>query len=743
MASPREVAEKAFTLLQEALRDSEARADSLDEELRRRKPSKNQLEKKLDVITHRLETVEEEADRWQREAGQLEELVESERAKLAQLKKKLEVAESGPDKLTKKEVNFWRAKAEEFDNETSDYKSRIAALKKNLKERGREVEKLEDKLDREKEVASKSAEHSEALAIARKELEAQTQHAASLEDELDRLRESQKKATEQETAHKGEVQALGHQISSLDQALTEAHSGRASMKADLKTAQEDLGTAQQDLVNAREQLSEHEQSAKEVESVTARVQSALAERESRVTGLSAELEKVRAEMLKGDDELGQLRRKLSKSTGELDQLRQHDKKLGEELADARDRAQAATKERNQSKKSREELQKKLDAKIIELKELAEKQDERDSSSANIRDQLASLEEELKEEKERTENLSELANERMDQLNKLEEQVEEGEERLEESQWRLGKAEHFERLVRRRKTLVRSLIEEQRAKTKSNAALKAGLDSLRTFKAAAEANEQRLIAEVDELKTELGEAQEIIENHESESLDVQPDIPSGDINERLNAQAELIQSLEQELKESKGFQRNLEKKDSEVEDLRSELETKNQVITGLQSDVDEQQKKLAKLRGSDSETMRLKVGATKDRTMIDAMEREIGQLREALTRQAEGSTGRGDADDRELQAKLKEREDSVTRLLGAVKESEAKIAELTEAVDLWKRRCESRETPRTVLKAPSWACVLGSKQLKLFAPSSCTQRASWTSPRTEEAHGRYKTTARRK
>ena len=131
-------------------------------------------------------------------------------------------------------------------------------------------------------------------------------------------------------------------------------------------------------------------------------------------------------------------------------------------------------------------------------------------------------------------------------------------------------------MRRRKTLIRSLIEEQRAKIKSNAALKAGLDSLRTFKAAAEANEQRLIAELDKTKTELGEAQETISRHANEHLEVQSDDPSANIDERLDAQAELIQSLEQELKESKGKLRDLEKKDSELDQLREELETRNKV-----------------------------------------------------------------------------------------------------------------------------------------------------------------------
>jgi chromosome segregation ATPase len=101
MANPRELAEQAFSLLQDALRDSEARASELGEELKRKRAPKTKLEEQLDVLTHRLEAVEAERTRWQQQAGHLEEVAEAERTKVAQLRKKLEVAESGPEKLTK------------------------------------------------------------------------------------------------------------------------------------------------------------------------------------------------------------------------------------------------------------------------------------------------------------------------------------------------------------------------------------------------------------------------------------------------------------------------------------------------------------------------------------------------------------------------------------------------------------------------------------------------------------------
>src|SRR5215471_7749122 len=144
MANPRELAEKAFSLLQDALRDSEARAAGLDEELKRKRAPKNKLEEQLDVLAHRLEAVEAERTRWQQQASQLEEIAEAERTKVSQLRKKLEVAESGPDKLSKKEVNFWRAKGEEFTGELQEYRDRLAALRREIIERDALIEKLRD-----------------------------------------------------------------------------------------------------------------------------------------------------------------------------------------------------------------------------------------------------------------------------------------------------------------------------------------------------------------------------------------------------------------------------------------------------------------------------------------------------------------------------------------------------------------------------------------------------------------------
>jgi chromosome segregation ATPase len=160
---------------------------------------------------------------------------------------------------------------------------------------------------------------------------------------------------------------------------------------------------------------------------------------------------------------------------------------------------------------------------------------------------------------------------------------------------------------------------------------------------------------------------------------------------LNTQAELIQALEADLKGARATQKSGNDKNQEVERLHKELETRTQVITQLQADVDDLQRKLAKLRGSEGETLRLKAITEKDRSAMDAMEREIGQLRDALSRQGAPAQA---GDTAELEAKLKERENSLTRLMGTIKEHEATIKKLTESAESWKRKYQflSSDTP---------------------------------------------------
>jgi chromosome segregation ATPase len=834
MASPRELAEKAFALLQNAISESEARATEIDEQLKRKRAPKTRTEEQNDVLAHRLESVEAERLRWEQQAGHLEEIAEAERVKVAQLKKKLEIAESGPDKLTKKEVNFWRAKAETIDAQIKEYQERLTALRRELDERDALIEKLKaspgsarDATESTPPEADPRPESDESVNELRRQLDQRDAWLAELRLELHELRAEPAPPLETQA----EVETLRSQITSLERSLTESHNLRAA--------------AQGDLMRAEHEIAARERAVREGHAATERIKTTLAEREHRIAELSAEIETLRNELRQrheldrqdttgyeeqiaaltreaeelrqrieqdrhdngaaraaleialhereqelekqrqlaeanerdfGDlrrqlaereqaahdlarqlaereqvahdlrhrieeqrDEVGARERKLedcqqqlreltqtlaerderaSAAAADLEQVRATLTAKGEELEGLRESAAASRREIDELRSTLAEAEARAadaEARLAEAQaRAADAQAQAEAAARDMesaREQLAGLEAELKEERENAESLGELANERREHMTKLQEQVEEAEERYADANWRLGKSLYFERIVKRRKGLIKKLLDALRAKMKANVALKAGVDGLRTYKQTADMNQHKLLQRIDGLKAELQEAQETIKRHEAGTIANEElataETRATELEERLNTQAELIQSLEADLKAARLSQKAAEAKvaeakggeakaaeakateakagKSEVERLTKELEAKNQTIAELQVYADEQQKKLAKLRHSESETIRLKAVNEKERGEIEALQAEVAQLRKALEGAAEKASAELRAKISGLEGKLKERDGSIARLMATIKEHETTIKKLTESGESWKRK----------------------------------------------------------
>jgi chromosome segregation ATPase len=524
MSNSREASAEALSLIQNALEQSDALVEELREELRRRRPSKNELEKRLDVLQHRLDKCEQDRDTSRREAAHSDELVENANAKIEQLKAKLEIAESGPDKLTKKEVNYWRAQAESFDEQTAEYKARLVSLRQELNTRDAELTELKEALSKNDEAAVLATDSHDQLSEVTARNRIYEEQLATASAEQDRL-----------TAE------------------------RDTMKSNLAAA-----LSQRDQV--QERLTQAEIFTETAQTANAR---------------------------------------------SLDSLTE---KINEREKDLREQgAQRALLE-----------------------------------AENLR-----LNEELGEERDRSDAVSELANERLDQLTKFRERYEEIEERFEESEWRRRSIEHFERIVQRRKGLISALITTIRSKSKANSALKAGLDSLRRYKAAAQATEQKLLAEIERLKSKFGEAKESLERYKDATLNQKrlsdSNLQVSKLDERAESQAELINSLEEELQLSKVIQTDLSQK---IVDAQNEL-------SGQQKAIDE----VSAAAHADREN---------DRLMIDALERETATLRDKLANQS-ASSEETDASGGELSAEVEIRD--------------AKIQELTEEMASWKRKYE--------------------------------------------------------
>lgn len=650
MVNSRELAEQAFSLLQDALKDSEARAARLDAELRQERAPKNSAEEQALVLEHRLESIEAEREHWKREAAQLAAVLENERAKLRKFKKKLEIAESGPNSVDKKEVNFWRAKAEEFDKDTREYKQRIAALRKELNSRPEEGDAIDPAL--------------------LEQLETARQEAADLRAALARL----KAESEQ---HKGDASRQEAAAAGLKSAAAE--SDRARMHAEDLVRERDSRLAEQtariaaqgaEIAELRGKLGSHDGSLTELGTRLAERDAEIARHKSAAETFGRQLDELKAanEQLNSD---------LADRNSELNEIRQRFEGARTELAD---RERALTER---------------DQRISELAEAARLAEE---EKRTIRDQVAGLEDELKEEKECTVNLSQIANERREQITELSEKLDEALERLEEAKWRLERAGRFERLVNKRRKLIDSLLEAIRAKQKANTALKAGLDGLRKFKAKSEQQQQKLLVRIDELTAEVKSAHDksgakAAGKEAGDKLRRAEDSVRS-LETRLEAQAKLIETLESDLANARASRQSVEGQSRELSELKTAIALKDATIEKLQSDLDDQQKQLGKLRGSESETMRLKAVQERDHSLIGELEKEIKELNDELNRQRQAAEGGANDAAAHSSAEIRRRDAQISDLKRTTKDQEKEITRLKEAVAGWQKKYEflSAEPP---------------------------------------------------
>jgi len=668
MVNSRELAEQAFSLLQDALKDSEARAAELDAELRKERAPKNSTEQQALVLEHRLESIEAEREHWKREAAQLAEILENERAKLRKLKKKLEIAESGPNAVDKKEVNFWRSKAEEFDKDTREYKQRIAALRKELNARPEPGDAIDPDLLQQLEAARHEATELKAV-------------IAGLKSDAEQLRSEIAKG--QSEIARGESANAGLRAKADEADKARSHAESLVRERDSRLAEQTARIAAQgaEIAELKGKQGSQDRAVSDLEARLGQRESEIARQKSASEALARQVGE-----LQGAN--ARLNAELADRNGELNEIRHRF-----------DGARAEVSERDRALAERDQR----------LSELAEAGRLAEEEKRAIRDQIAGLEDELKEEKECTVNLSQIANERREEITQLSEKLDEALERFEEAKWKLQRASIFERLVTKRHKLVDTLVETIRTKQKANTALKAGLDGLRKFKAKSEQQQQKLLVRIEELTAEVKNAHEKLGGkaggkEAGEKLRRAEDNVTS-LETRLEAQAKLIETLEKDLANARASRQSAETQSREQAELKSAIEKKDATIERLKADLDDQQKQLAKLRGSESETVRLKAVQERDHGLIGELEKEIKDLNETVNRQREELDRLKQAPDgaapmpvpdagAQSSAELRKRDAQISDLKRANKDCEKEIKQLKEAVAGWQKKYEflSAEPP---------------------------------------------------
>lgn len=809
MTNSREIAEQAFALLRDALEESESQRRELEGQLDDRAAPASESEQTPESLRVELEAARTDRDLWKKTANQLQDVVANERSKARRLSRKLGTAETGSDRTSRREVNFWREKAELFEEAKRKYQQRIYELKAELtrqeeqlrsqaqnqarldeldrahttlaerdlriselsaaleagRQETRQLHQRIDALDAEargysKQVIEAEAARNEACRAADlidaqlKNLQA---HTSTYEHEVETLRQSvdqqkslneeyQRRIADLETQHEAEINALR------DAHGAESQQAKDANAAELAQAHERIDGLESELQDARGGQSDELNGARE------RISHLESELEQTRSGLSAELNQAREHIAHLESELGEVR---SSQSSELDHSRERIARLESELEEARsgqaselsqahERIAHLESELEQVRSGQADELSKLQSEYAELERSIEAERARHTEQLEHRDaeqvareqlhasaltqaradtseavraefeprvtaltaQLdeqsnayAALEAELAEERHRSDNLNELANERREAVTKATEKAEEMEERYKDAKWHLEKTRYFEKLVWRRKKLIRNLIKTIRAKQKSGNSLKAGLDSLRRYKANADERQQELLRRVELLENALNESREKLSKanqarrlSDEKAPEEQQGATSGtsadqesanptdtmQLRNRVSAQAEVIANLEADLKTARIAETEARRKVSELEKLHDDLETKNTFIGTLQKDIEENQKNLAQLRKRDIEVNELRNQTAELERRLAALQSENAQLRNA-------KGGDIESIDRE---KLSEQEKAIGRLTAKIKEYEATINTLSEAADSWKRKYDfiSAETP---------------------------------------------------
>jgi chromosome segregation ATPase len=705
MTNSRELAEQAFALLQDALEESEAQRSVLEARLQQQRPAETEPERQLRELAEQLASTEQERAQWHKTANQLHDVVANERAKNKRLVDRLETAESGTDKSLRKEVNYWRQKAEEFGSTKQQFQQRIFALKAELvaaEERfetlGRqpsnegEIQRLQTLLgEREQQISELAAafegsklrcsELTERIADQTKEREQLENRRRELESSGLAAQEAQNQLQHELATLRAEHEADVQAKTALERQVAEAIAEKDATTREVDALRQQLDESQDTSDASRDTIESLEHDLEELRQQFAEAQESTDANRDSLESLQQEIADARADGSTKQAAIDTLQRQLAE-TQELSQERQQTiDTLHRELEELRSLDDSKQQEITAIQQQVDDLQAHRASDEDEIRSLRQDLAESTKALSASREQMAGLEEELREEKVRSEDFNVMADDRRAQITKLTEKLEETQERYEDTKWHLGKAKHFEKLVRRRKKLIRDLLAHIRAKQKASNALKAGLDSLRRYKANADQKQQELLRRIETLEQSLSEAREKLGKTQNtkRSADQAPEMPTetARLRTQLAAQTEVIRSLEQDLKRTRLAEAEMRSKTMEVERLSDDIATKNTFIGSLQKDIEEHQRVQALLRKREIELREIGEQLAASNQKLAELEKENEALRAARP-------GEGGSIDRDKVAELEKR---IGHMSHQLKQYESTISKLNQDVDRWKRKYE--------------------------------------------------------
>lgn len=196
----------------------------------------------------------------------------------------------------------------------------------------------------------------------------------------------------------------------------------------------------------------------------------------------------------------------------------------------------------------------------------------------------------------------------------------------------------------------------------------------------------------------------------------------ELNQRLTAQTELIDTLRADAQESVKLRQEVCERDLEVERLSSELASKQELIRALRRDAESIDRLKGELKRRDKEIADLQAGraraeqrlaalggeiealkesqaAGEDESELEAIRAEL-EARKSLIRGLRGDAQRVDA----LESQLEEKREIIGQLEASMNQHANTIAELKRLADMWKKKYQvlrGTETEATSAQVPGF------------------------------------------
>jgi chromosome segregation ATPase len=193
----------------------------------------------------------------------------------------------------------------------------------------------------------------------------------------------------------------------------------------------------------------------------------------------------------------------------------------------------------------------------------------------------------------------------------------------------------------------------------------------------EALRQEFDGAVATLFTELDQAREAVAELQGAEDDTAGKLQQAE--ERIGAQDELIETLNQELQEAKRVRGEVRERELEIERMRSELKSKNELVSAVREQKNRATAQLSELQQELAEANEQSADATAmDNAEIVALKAEL-EARRSMIRNLREDAARAET----LQSQLDAKRETITMLEESIDQHVQTIADLRKSADTWK------------------------------------------------------------